>query len=51
VAPTNTCAKLRRSEGRYYPSAVEQEITRFLEGCEIEFFPTATADEADHGSL
>jgi hypothetical protein len=40
-------AKLRRREGRYYPTAVEQEITHFLEGCEIEFFPTATADEAD----
>lgn len=40
-------AKLRTSEGRYYPAAVEAEITRFLEGCEIEFFPTATADEAD----
>src|SRR5947199_276475 len=40
-------SKLRRSEGRYYPPAVEEEITKFLEGCEIEFFPVATADEAD----
>jgi hypothetical protein len=40
-------AKLRLSDGRYYPPAVEQEITRFLQSCEVKFFPTATADEAD----
>ena len=39
--------KLRRGDGRYYPPGVEEAITRFLESCEIEFFPTATADEAD----
>jgi len=40
-------AKLRRRDGRYYPPEVEQEITRFLESCEVEFFPATTADEAD----
>lgn len=39
--------KLRTSEGRYYPAPVEAEITGFLEGCEIEFYPTASADEAE----
>ena len=39
--------KLRRADGRDYPPAVEEEITRFLESCDIELFPTATADEAD----
>ena len=39
--------KLKISEGRYYAPDVENEITRFLEGCEVSFFPTTTADEAD----
>jgi hypothetical protein len=39
--------KLRRADGRYYPPDVEQAITRFLTRCEVEFFPTETADEAD----
>ena len=39
--------KLRGADGRYYPPAVEQEITRFLESCEIQVFATDTADEAD----
>lgn len=32
--------KLRTVEGRYYAPDVEQAITRFLEGCKIEFYPT-----------
>jgi hypothetical protein len=39
--------KLRRSDGRYYPADVEQQITAFLKACEIELFSTANADEAD----
>jgi GIY-YIG catalytic domain-containing protein len=39
--------KLKISEGRYYPAEVESDITRFLESCDVELFPTATGDEAD----
>jgi hypothetical protein len=38
-------AKLRRPS-RYYPAATEAAITRYLEGCLIEFIPTDTAEEA-----
>ena len=39
--------KLTHRVGRYYPPAVEQAITEFLEGCEVELHQAASADEAD----
>jgi hypothetical protein len=38
-------AKLKRPD-RYYPPEVEAAITKFLRGCFIELYPTATGDEA-----
>jgi hypothetical protein len=39
-------SKLRTSDGRYYPPAVEEAITLFLTNCEIEFHPTVDAASA-----
>jgi hypothetical protein len=39
--------KLTTRVGRYYPAEVEAAVTEFVMGCEVELFPTASADEAD----
>lgn len=39
--------KLARADGRYYPPDVEQQITTYLNECQLELHPTANADEAD----
>lgn len=39
--------KLTHRVGRYYPPAVEQAITDFLQRCEVELHEVASADEAD----
>jgi excinuclease UvrABC nuclease subunit len=38
-------AKLRRP-ARYYSPEVEEAVTAFLVECRVDFFPTASADEA-----
>ena len=35
-----------KRDGRFYPPVVEEEITRFLRSCEIEFRPATSPEEA-----
>lgn len=39
-------SKVRRAEGRYYPPDIEQAITRFLRGCDVDLTPTVDAATA-----